>query len=444
MAHIERPRFSCMLGGVLATLSALPRAIPIIHGAQGCGGNLASAYSLGGYLGAGYCGNSVVPSSNIGESDIIFGGADRLKEEIESTFEVMDGDFFVVTTTCMTDIIGDDIKGVLNEIGKKDKPILFIDAGGFKGNSYYGYTKIIEELFLQYVPKKEEKKKNLVNIIGLVPGYDPYFRGDLKEIQRILGLIGVEANTFFTHDQTNANLLQAGEASLNIVLSRLYGVEAAESIKETHGIDYLVTDLPIGQLASVDFLNQVAELLHLNIDKVEEVVNRERDNYYRFIDRATDLIADTDFQNYAVVIANGTEALSYAKYLDQEIGWLPGYIFITDDLNEKQKDVISEAFSAIDFTSKPELVFETDAYRIQQYLEQTNPQFKSDSYYETFAPAFVLGSTIDKKFAATLGGNFLPISYPVINRIILSKGYAGFHGGLNLLEDLITAQISGR
>ena len=36
MSFIERPRFSCMLGGALATLTSLPRVIPIIHGAQGC------------------------------------------------------------------------------------------------------------------------------------------------------------------------------------------------------------------------------------------------------------------------------------------------------------------------------------------------------------------------------------------------------------------------
>lgn len=444
MNHIERPRFSCMLGGVLATLSALPRTIPIIHGAQGCGGNLSSAYSLGGYLGAGYCGNLGVPSSNIGESDIIFGGSDRLIREIKSTFEVMDGDLYVLTTTCMTDIIGDDVKGVLNEIGQRDKPVLYLETGGFKGNSYYGYSKLIEALFAQYIPRRDKKQKDLVNIIGLVPGYDPYFRGDLEEIKRILGLIGVEANTFLTHDQTQENILKAGEASLNIVLSRVYGTEAAKIAKDTHGIDYLITDLPIGNLAAIDFVLQVSDKLGLDNKNVSQVLSEETDNYFKYVDRATDLIADTDFQNYAVVIANATEALPYAKYLDQEIGWITGYVFITDELFEEQKNVIRQAFDKIDFTETPRLVFETDTYRIQQYILQNNPQFKSDTYYETFSPAFILGSTIDRKLAEVLNGNLLSISYPVINRIILAKGYAGFRGGLNLLEDLISTQISWR
>lgn len=444
MSNIERPRFSCMLGGVLATLSAMPRTIPIIHGAQGCGGNLASVFSLGGYLGAGYCGNTAVPSSNIGESDIIFGGGDRLIREINSTFEVMDGDLFVVTTTCMTDIIGDDIKGILNEVGDKDKPILFVDAGGFKGNSYYGYSVLMQELFVQYIPKSEKKNKKLVNILGLVPGYDPYFRGDLEEVQRILGLLGIEATTFFTHDQTQEKIKRAGEAALNIVFSRLYGTSAAETAKETHGIDYWVTELPIGSVATVKFIRELAQKLELDQALVDAVIEKETDSYYKYIDRATDLIADTDFQNYAIVIANGTEALAYAKYLDGEIGWVVNYIFVTDELTDEQKAVIWEAFEEIEFAQRPKLVFETDTYSIQQTIGREDPQFKLDRYYEKISPAFVLGSTIDKKLATVLNGFLLSISFPVINRIIVSRGYAGFRGGLSLLEDLIGAQIAGR
>lgn len=444
MSYIERPRFSCMLGGVLATISALPRTIPIIHGAQGCGGSLGQAYSFGGYLGNGYCGGIGSPSTNIGERDIIFGGGGRLESQINNTFDVIDGDLYIVTTTCMTDIIGDDVKGVLSEVGSKDKPILFVDSGGFKGNSYYGYGKLIEELFLQYIPRTEEKRENLVNILGLVPGYDPYFRGDLEEVRRVLNLIGLEVNTFLTNDQTQNNILKAGAASLNIVLSRVYGVEAAKIIKESHDIDYLITDLPIGNIATIEFVHQIAETLGLDKKKVDEILKKETVNYYKYIDRATDVIADTDFQNYAVVIANATQALPYAKYLDNEIGWLPKFIFITDQLSDEQKNDLVEVFKSIDFAQEPQLVFETDTFRIQQYIEQNYPQFKSETYYETISPVFVLASTIDRKLAETLNASFLSISYPVINRIIITRGYAGFIGGLNLLEDLITAQVSGR
>jgi nitrogenase molybdenum-iron protein beta chain len=433
-----------MLGGVLATAGALPKAVPIIHGAQGCGGSLAQGLLLGGYYGTGYAGNGGMPSTNISESEVIFGGEDKLREEIKGVFEVMKGDLFVVSTACMTDIIGDDAKAVIDSMQPLPKPVIFLESGGFKGNSYYGYGRFIEELFLQYIPVSTKKNPKAVNIFGLVPAYDPFFRGDLAELKRILNLLDIEVNTFFTNDQTQENILKAGEASLNIVLSRVYGVDAAKTVKKSHGIDYLVTDLPIGARAATDFVKLIAAKLEIKKKPIDSLLNAESKNYYSFVDRATDVIADTDFQNYAVVVANATQALPYAKYLDNEIGWIPTHIFITDDLDEDQEATIRNAFGEIEFETRPDLVFETDTFKIQQYIEQNTPQFLADEYYPTISPAFVLGSTIERRLSEVLNGGFLSISYPIINRIVISKGYAGFYGGLNLLEDLISAQLAGR
>jgi nitrogenase molybdenum-iron protein beta chain len=433
-----------MLGGVLVTAGALPKTVPIIHGAQGCGGSLAQGFSLGGYYGTGYAGNGGIPSTNISEAEVIFGGEDKLREEIKGVFEVMRGDLFVVSTACMTDIIGDDAKAVIGSMQPLPKPVIFLESGGFKGNSYYGYGRLIEELFLQYIPVSDKKNPKAVNIFGLVPAYDPFFRGDLAELKRILNLLGIEVNTFITNDQTQENLLRAGEASLNIVLSRVYGVEAAKTIRESHGTDYLITDLPIGAKATEDFVRLIAKRLKISKTVVDKLLGAELRRYYDFVDRATDVIADTDFQNYAVVVANATQALPYAKYLDNEIGWIPTHIFITDDLDEEQEATIRSAFADIEFETRPDLVFETDTFKIQQYIEQNTPQFLADEYYPTISPAFVLGSTIERRLSEVLNGSFLSISYPIINRIVISKGYAGFHGGLNLLEDLISAQLAGR
>ena len=52
----------------------------------GCGQNLHIAInSGGGYLGGGYCGGNSLPSSNVVERDIVFGGEERLREQIKST-----------------------------------------------------------------------------------------------------------------------------------------------------------------------------------------------------------------------------------------------------------------------------------------------------------------------------------------------------------------------
>ena len=52
-----------------------------------------------------YCGGTQIPTSAIREKHVVFGGADRLREEIKSAQGLLDAKLFVVTTGCMTEMI---------------------------------------------------------------------------------------------------------------------------------------------------------------------------------------------------------------------------------------------------------------------------------------------------------------------------------------------------
>lgn len=441
MQPIERPRYSCMLGGALATISSLPGVVPIIHGAQGCGGGLSNAYYLGGHLGSGYCGGVSIPSSNIGEKEVIFGAAKRLETQINSTLEVMKGDLFLVLSACMTDIIGEDIESVIRNIKNPDNvPIRYIDTGGFQGKAYDGYDEVFSALFEDYIPKASKDDK-LVNILGQVPGYDPYFRGNLEEIARLLRELGLKVNTFLTPDQSHENILKAGSAALNIVVSPLYGIKAARTAKKVHDIDYLITDLPIGAEATKEFLYSIGSALSLSIKDIKNLVDKEKKNYYGYLDRIADYVADTDTQSYAVVIANGTDAFAYANYLENEIGYIPRYIFITDYLTQDKQELLTSKFDEYDFGQKPELIFEQDTTAIRRYIEQRHPYEESEVYVDRLSPLLVLGSSIDYKLAQEYNGVLLPVSYPVFN-IILNKGFTGFRGAAALFESILNTQLT--
>ncbi|HEX9059220.1 MAG TPA: nitrogenase component 1, partial [Clostridia bacterium] len=153
-SFIEKPRYQCALGGALTTVNAINRAVAIVHSAPGCASTADSAAKSGsGYWGAGYCDGRATPSTNIIEKEVIFGGEQRLKEQIESTFEIIDADLFTVITGCMTDIIGDDVNAVAEEFRALGKPLVVAETGGFKGNSYKGYDLILQAIVNQYVTK---------------------------------------------------------------------------------------------------------------------------------------------------------------------------------------------------------------------------------------------------------------------------------------------------
>jgi nitrogenase molybdenum-iron protein beta chain len=56
----------------------------------------------------------------------------------------------------------------------------------------------------------------------------------------------------------------------------------------------------------------------------------------------------------------------------------------------------------------------------------------------------VLGSTLDKDFADQIKAGHLAVSYPVTSRQVLNRGYAGYTGGLTLVEDIFSSLLSLR
>jgi len=442
---IERPRYLCTLGGAIATLKVLPRVIPIIHAAAGCGGNIANAlHGASGYLGSGYCAGLALPSSNIYEKDIVFGGEERLTEQIATTLEVVDGDLYFVVTGCMVDIIGDDAVAVAKRFHQDGKPVLGAETGGFKGNSYKGYDIVLSKLFTDFVEKNPLKEKNVVNLFGLVPIQDVFWKGNLNILKALLEKIGYRVNTFFGEGETLDNLKYAGAASLNILVSDVYGIEPAQIFEETHGVPYVIAPLPIGSAGTEKFLRTVGEALKTDKALLEQVIAEEKARYYSYIERLADVYNDLDFQRYSVVVADANYAPALARFLADDLGWLPELVVITDVLTEEEQQLVEARFE--DFTSgiRPKVIFDTDTSNVSKHFNASWPQNKNDRYFDSFSPAFLLGSSLDRDFAVSIGAPHLSVSYPVSNRVVLDRGYVGYRGALLLVEDIFGLLVGSR
>lgn len=167
---VEQPRYLCSLGGAAATVTALPGGVPILHSASGCAGNFAWTQNGGsGLQVGGYCGSLTVPSSNIQETEVVFGGEDRLREQIRNTLDVIDGGLYVVVTGCVPEVIGDDIFAVVSDFREEGAPVIGAATGGFRGNSYWGYDLVLQALGKDYLGRGLPKEKGRVNLWGIVP-----------------------------------------------------------------------------------------------------------------------------------------------------------------------------------------------------------------------------------------------------------------------------------
>ena len=442
---IERPRSFCALGGAMLTAGAIQGVVPILHTAMGCGGSIYwNQVGSTGYLGAGYCGGMAVPSSNVKEKDIIFGGTERLTEQIENTVKLVEGELYIVLTGCMTDIIGDDIHSVIKEFRERDVNIIGAETGGFKGDGYKGYELVLKTLIENYIEKKPQKSKNKVNLWGIVPGQDAFWRGNLNNLRVLLSKLGLQVNTFFTEEDTLEGIKNSSDAALNIVVSEVYGVDSAETFKDIHSVPYITSQLPIGPSATEEFIRKVSSVLDIDNNLRDNVIESENSLYYRYVDRIADSYNDQDFQRYAVVVGDWNYSVALTKFLADDLGWLPELTVVTDFFDEEKATKINESLAKLSSGYKTKVVYKTDASEIQYHLSRHWPQSKGEKFYDSFSPAFVIGSHLERQFAVNIGAGHLTVTYPVGNRVVLTRGYTGYLGGLNLIEDIFSVLVAQR
>ncbi|HMA93942.1 MAG TPA: nitrogenase component 1 [Polyangiaceae bacterium] len=442
--YIEQPRFSCALAGASTTVSALPRAIPVLHAAPGCAGN--STWTLlggGGLQSGGYCATLSVPSSNVQESEVVFGGMDRLREQLKNTLKVMDGELFVVITGCVPAMIGDDAAAVVREFNGPKHTVLLAETGGFKGNSYVGYDQVLQTLFRDYLQPGLARDEKAVNLWGVPPSWDPFWRGNLASIRALLERIGLRVNSFFTHRDNLGRIRRASSASLNIVLSDVYGVEAAKLFESIHGTPYLCLPFPIGPTATAQFLTEVGQRAGVKAAKVRGAIASEEKRYFSHLQTLADVYSDMDLQRYAVVIGDANYGASLPRFLVQDLGWLCELVVHTDPLQEEQRKRLSERQALLSSDLRPKVLFETDTSKIQRHVTSLRPK-NGSKYHDALSPAFVLGSSLDRSTAAAIGASHLSVSFPIANRAVLDRSYAGYDGGLRLTEDLLSAIVAAR
>ncbi|MFB3764761.1 MAG: nitrogenase component 1 [Methanotrichaceae archaeon] len=426
---LESPKYSCALGGVLNAANNIYRVVPIIHAGPGCGQNQNfNSYSAGSQ-GTGYLGGTLTPSSNITEKEVVFGGEGRLREQIESTLELIDGDLFVVMTGCIPSLIGDDTSSVVGDFKKQGYPIISVNSAGFLGSSYYGYELFLEAVIDQLLKPSDGVVKGSVNILGIVPYMDLFWRGDLNEIKRVLELLGLSVNVIFGDFGGVENLRKIPSAELNIVLSPWVGVRIAELLKEKFGTSYVIAPIPSGIRDTSNFLRTISEKLALPQDLVDSVIQNEERETYKYLDLAADMTTTFSSALPFAVISNSANAIKLTRFLANEAGFTPSLVVIDDNPPLEVRDTIIGYFNGLASVIPPKIIFEVDSYKIRQELKKTNFNL-------------LLSSSQERYFAADLKAGHLTASFPTANRMYITRSYAGYRGGITLLEDVLSIFIN--
>jgi nitrogenase molybdenum-iron protein beta chain len=285
------------------------------------------------------------------EREIIFGGEERLTEQIDATLRIIDADLFAVITGCMTDIIGDDVTSVVRRFRSEGRPLVVAETGGFKGNSAKGYELIWDALITQYVEPDLTVDPLRVNLLGLIPAQNVFWRGDLIETKRLLTGLGLKVNTFFAPFDTLEQVRTASSAALNIVLSDVHGQAVATRFSEVHGTPALTLPAPIGPTATREFVETVGEHFGINRRRVSRLISVENDWYFSFIQHVAEAYNDLDLQRFAFIVSDSTYGWALTRFLANDLGWIPYLTAVTDLLTQEKQEHLVERFLTLDRVS---------------------------------------------------------------------------------------------
>lgn len=432
---IETPRHFCALGAQQSVLG-IERAVPILHAGPGCGAKLWSGLSFcNGFQGAGYIGGSAVPSTNLSEKEVVFGGTERLEQVIEGALQVLDADLFVVLTGCVPDLVGDDTGRIVRSYQERNVPIVHVETGGFKGTTYEGHEWVIQAIIDQFLQPTDEKVPGLVNVWSVVPYLDPFWSGNLQTLKRLLKGIGLEANILFGPGSGGVRAWQRiPSAQFNLVVSPWVGVQTAERLEERFGTPYLhYPVLPIGAVETGRFLRTVGRFAGIDSRRVEEFVKSQEDSFYYYLERAADFLLEFryDLPGRFIHIADASYALGISKFLTNDLGLLPGHQFITDQTPEVYQSALQAAFADLAPGIAADLHFVTDGGEVYRQLRELKP-----------TRPLIIGSSWDRDIADELKGYHVAINLPVTERLVLNRSYVGYEGGLRLAEDIYGAVLS--
>ncbi len=423
------PRFTCALGGALATVWGIVGAIPIVHASAGCSRNLYMGQCFGsGWQTFGHARGLMTPSTSLVEKHVIFGGEGRLVQQMKASFEITEADLYFVLSGCQVALIGDDIRTIVDQFKERsDQTIIMVETPGFKGNSYAGYDMVGRALVEQLVqpPNKDDVDKNQlsVNLFGIVPAQDPFWQGNINELKRILNRLGVSVRWSGDYD-TIDTIRKSSNADLNIVLSEYVGVPTAALFKEKFSIPWMKYNLPIGSETS-KFIRKVGKELGIDSKLVDLVIDSEEEQFLKQLDRLGHLYAGFNLQRDIGVIADSTYAIGLIKFLANDFGMNPTLVAVSDEPPTELHDTIRKEILDLDYDLKPRIIIESDSNKIWTALEETRP-------------TFLLAGSFDKRVADKLEIPRLSVSFPITDRVILSRGYAGYRGSITLIEDIVT------
>lgn len=418
------PIFTCQPCGAQFASIGIKDSIGIVHGGQGCVMFVRLLFSQH------FKESFELASSSVHEDGAVFGAVKRVEEAVDVLLMRYPHVKVVpIISTCSTEVIGDDIDGVVNKLNKgllkekfadREVHLIPIHTPSFVGSMISGYDVAVKD-FVSHFARKEEPNGKINLITGWV---NP---GDVTVLKHLLSKMGIDATVLFEIESFDSPLMPHGnyvshgnttmedlEGTANaigtIALNRYEGGKAATFLEEEFGVPSIIGPTPIGIRNTDTFLQNLKKMTG---KPIPESLVKERGIA---LDAITDVTHMFLADKRVAIYGNPDLVIGLAEFcLDLEMK--PVLLLLGDDHSGYGNDSRIKALQEkVDF--KMEIITNADLWELDNRLK--NEGLKLD---------LILGHSKGRFTAIDNNVPMLRVGFPVYDRAGQYRhpvvGYAG-------------------
>ena len=295
---------------------------------------------------------------------------------LQDAYERFQPNALLVGESCTAELIQPVVPLELPAYSKKEN-------WGASETLYYLVRTLLADQINQPVEKPESARPK-ANILGpSALGFR--CRDDIKEITSLLNRMGVDINVIAPEGATVADLTRIPQADFNICLYPEVAHTTCKWLERTFK-QPVVTTVPIGVGATLDFIKEIGELTGIDVSAVCNEANSRLPWYSRSID-STYLTGKRVF-----IFADATHALAAARIAKDELGF--DVVGLGTYSREFARDVRAAA----------------ESYGIEALI--TDDYLEVERQVAAVEPELVLGTQMERHIAKRLGIPCAVISAP--------------------------------
>ena len=429
------PAKACQPLGAVYVANGFAKTLSFVHGSQGCVAYYRSHFSRH------FKEPTSCVSSSMTEDAAVFGGLNNMVDGLANAKSLYGPEMIAVSTTCMAEVIGDDLNAFIKTSKEKgsipaDFDVPFAHTPAFVGSHITGYDNALLGIVRHFwdgkadtAPKLERTPNESINFIG---GFDAFTVGNMPEIRRIFGKFGIDytllcdpSDNWNTPTDGTFRMYDGGttkaqvEAALNAKATISFqGICTAKTSKfiAGHGQEVVALNHPMGVTGTDRFL---MELSRISGKPVPAELELERG-------RLVDAIADSQ---------SHLHGKKYALYGDPDM--MLGLTEFLLELGAEPTHVLSTNGDD-DWAAKVQALFDASPFGKNCKVYPKRDLWHMRSLLFTEPVDFLIGNTYGKYLERDTGTPLIRLVFPIFDRHHYHRFPVwGYEGAMRVLVMLL-------